>query len=194
MTRPLTRLAAVLAIASTAALASACSSPATEAEPKPSTTTATEPSEAPVAESEPTPTPDVASTGTPTCATIISTRTAEDFESLGWTTLTDVFVVGGVELPGGLQCVWGDFEESPDQVQVFGWAPITDAQAAEAESELVATGWTREEGDEGVYITMTGSDTPVDDEGYGPTYLVGDGWIEFADTKQGLVLVAWPQP
>ena len=193
MTRSLTRLAAVLAIASTAVLISACSSPATEAAPEPSTTTSTVLAEAPVAESESTQKPDAAATDTPTCETIISTRTVEDFESLGWTTLTDVFVIGSAELAGGLQCVWGDFEGAPEQVQVFGWAPITDAQAATAESELVADGWAREDGADGVYVTMIGADTPVDDEGYGPTYLIGDGWIKFADTKQGLILVSWPQ-
>lgn len=29
----------------------------------------------------------------------------------------------------------------------------------------------------------------TDGEGYGMTYLFGDGWVKVADTKQGLVLV-----
>ena len=31
-------------------------------------------------------------------------------------------------------------------------------------------------------------------EGYGLTYLFGDGWVKYADTKQGLLLVVWPSP
>ena len=70
-----------------------------------------------------------------------------------------------------------------------------DAAAAEkAEGDLVASGWKREEGagDE-VYITenpdwLAGRGA----DGYGITYLFGDGWVKVADTKQSLVLIDWP--
>ena len=39
------------------------------------------------------------------------------------------------------------------------------------------------------------TDTAVatDDEGYGLTYLFGDGWVKYADTKQSIALVEWPR-
>ena len=42
-------------------------------------------------------------------------------------------------------------------------------------------------------IVTESADTTVatDDEGYGLTYLFGDGWVKYADTKQGLLLVTW---
>ena len=41
----------------------------------------------------------------------------------------------------------------------------------------------------------TSTDTAVatDDEGYGLTYLFGDGWVKYADTKQSIALVEWPR-
>ena len=48
-------------------------------------------------------------------------------------------------------------------------------------------------GGEGVYITEAKETTiAVDSEGYGMTYLFGDGWVKLADTKQGLLLIEWP--
>jgi hypothetical protein len=31
----------------------------------------------------------------------------------------------------------------------------------------------------------------TDEDGYGMTYLFGDGWVTLSDTKQGLLLVTW---
>ena len=194
MTPPLTRLAAVLAIASTAMFASACSSPSPETKPLPSETAGLAAPESPAPEPEASPSSDAVSSDEPTCETIISPATAADFDSLGWTVLADRFVVASVSLPDGIQCVWGDFSTATDHVQIFGWAPITQTQAEIAESELVAEGWTREESDHGVYITEN-PDTAIalDEDGYGLTYLFGDGWVKYADTKQGILLVEWPQ-
>jgi hypothetical protein len=193
MTSPLTRLAAVLAIASTALLASACAPPAPESAPVPSETAGAAAPESPAPEPDATPSPDVASSDEPTCDTIISPTTAADFDSLGWTALADSFVVASVALPDGIQCVWGDFSTATDNVQIFGWAPITQEQAETAANELTAEGWMREESDEGVYVTENPETAfSVDDQGYGLTYLFGDGWVKYADTKQGIVLVEWP--
>jgi len=194
MTRPLTRLAAVLAIASTAMLASACASPAPESNPLPSESAGAAAPESPAPEPEATPSTDPASSDEPTCDTIISPATAADFDSLGWTALADSFSVASVALPEGIQCVWGDFSTATDHVQIFGWAPITDTQAKTAEAELVADGWIREDSDDGVYITENPETAvAVDEDGYGLTYLFGDGWVKYADTKQSIVLVEWPQ-
>ena len=52
---------------------------------------------------------------------------------------------------------------------------------------LVDQGWVRESRRDGVYITES-PETAIakDDQGYGMTYLFGDGWVTIADTKQGL--------
>ena len=44
-------------------------------------------------------------------------------------------------------------------------------------------------------IVTESADTAVatDDEGYGLTYLFGDGWVKYADTKQSIALVEWPR-
>jgi hypothetical protein len=193
MTRPFPRIVALLTIAATVALVSACATPAPEADPTPSATAdapATDPTPAPDATDE----PGAEATDEPNCENILSATTVTDFESLGWTALADVFRVGSVEIPTGVQCIWGDFSTATDHVQIFGWAPITAEQAAIAEADLVSDGWVREDSPDGVYVTEK-SDTAaaVDDEGYGLTYLFGDGWVKYADTKQGLVLVAFPQ-
>lgn len=192
MTRPFTRIAATLAVAATAALMTACAPSAAESEPEPTKTVEVDPS-------SPAPEPSASATSgpkveEPTCETIISATTVKDFESLGWTSLADTFLVASVEIPDGVQCIWGDFSTATDHVQVFGWAPISSDQAATAEAELIAQGWRREDASEGVYITES-PETAIstDDEGYGLTYLFGDGWVKYADTKQGIILVEWPQ-
>ncbi len=79
-------------------------------------------------------------------------------------------------------------------MQIFGWAPIDDATAQQAEKDLVASGWKLERDATGDYVTENpdwlggrGAD------GYGLTYLFGDGWVKFADTRQSLLLVETPQ-
>ena len=55
-------------------------------------------------------------------------------------------------------------------------------------------GWLRESGADGVYVTESPETTiAADENGYGMTYLFGDGWVMLADTKQGLVLIEWPR-
>lgn len=192
MITPRLRFAAVAAtLAVTALVASACA-----AEPQPADTPSSAPTPAetaPAPDAEPAPTEPAPGPGDPTCDTIIPESTVADFESLGWTYKADVFYVGELELSDGLQCVWADFDApASDHLQLFGWAPITAADADTAQDSLVSQGWVREEGPEGVYITENPNTTiAVDDEGYGMTYLFADGWVKLADTKQGLLLVEW---
>jgi hypothetical protein len=185
-------MTAAVALVGAALLVTACAPSAQEAAPEKTATSA--PIETAAPQPAATPTGQPATVGDdPTCETIISPTTVADFESLGWTTLSDEFRVASVDLPGGVQCIWGDFSTASDHVQIFGWAPITAAQTDTAVSELLADGWRREDGPDGVYVTEK-SETAVatDAEGYGLTYLFGDGWVTYADTKQGLVLVEWP--
>jgi hypothetical protein len=191
MITPLARLAAALVLAATATLATACTA-APAAEPQVTETFAGTPS-------APAPEPSAEATEAvvledPTCETIIPEAIVADFESVGWSARADPFYVGARELPEGLQCMWADFAgEAGDHVQIFGWAPIADDDAADAQDDLVSQGWVREDGDEGVYITQNPEMTIAPDEdGYGMTYLFGDGWVIVADTKQGLVLIEWP--
>jgi hypothetical protein len=192
MTPPLTRLGAALVLAVTASLATGCAS-STPPNPEATASTAASPT-APAPAASAKPTGAAAAVGDPTCETIIADATVADFESIGWTARADPFYIGENELPEGLQCVWADFEgPAGDHIQLFGWAPIDADAAATAEDDLVAQGWVRESGDDGVYITESPETTiATDEQGYGLTYLFGDGWVKVADTKQGLLLIEWP--
>ncbi|WP_125132197.1 hypothetical protein [Microbacterium sp. 10M-3C3] len=129
----------------------------------------------------------------PACETILPEDTVADFEQVGWTAQADVFRIGGTEVPGGIQCTWGDYTVATDHVQVFGWAPIDDSDAEAAEQQLVSEGWRREEGNGGVYVTESAeSAIATDEDGYGFTYFFGDGFVKVSDTKQGLILIEWP--
>jgi hypothetical protein len=188
------RLRAALVLALSASLATGCA--ATTPPPEPETTAGAEATPtAPVVEPSAEPTDNAAAAEDPTCETLIADETVADFKSVGWTARADPFYIGELEIPGGLQCVWADFEgQAGDHVQIFGWAPIAADAAADAEAELVDQGWTREKGADGVYITESSETTlATDAEGYGMTYLFGDGWVMLADTKQGLVLIEWPR-
>lgn len=189
--RPLIRLGAVVLLASSAAFATACSASPPSAAPTDS---------AAPAPSSPSPTPDATSDpdtagadADPQCDTIIPASLVNQFKGLGWSANAEPFRINGVPIEGGLQCTWGDLTVASDHVQIFGWAPITAETADTSRTELLASGWRREDGPEGIYITESASTAiTTDGQGYGLTYLFGDGWVKYADTKQGLLLVTWP--
>ncbi len=187
------RAGAVAFVMLTAALLTACSG-SPQAEPQ-QTRAAPAPT-APESEPTPTPTAEPASTGDPTCETLIGPSVVADFESLGWTSQAEPFYIGSLEVVDGLQCVWADFDgPAGDHGQMFGWAQVSSEEAEPAQAELISQGWIREQAPEGVYVTES-PDTRIatDDDGYGMTYLFGDGWVKLADTKQGLLLIEWPKP
>jgi hypothetical protein len=130
----------------------------------------------------------------PTCETLISPSIAADFESVGWSVKTDTFYLGNIEVADGIQCVWADYSgQANDQLQIFGWAPISGEDATNAQNSLEAQDWVREEDASGVYITENPETAFARDEnGYGLTYLFADGYVTMADTKQGLLLIEWP--
>ncbi|WOF21803.1 hypothetical protein N8K70_10440 [Microbacterium betulae] len=130
----------------------------------------------------------------PTCETIISPALLENFEELGWTSRADPFYVGPTELTGGVSCKWGNFDVGAnDLVQMYGWAPVDDEQSTELQDYLVAEGWVREEGDDGIVYVTEGMPSAEwsDEDGYGMTYAFGDGWVELSDTKNGLDVITW---
>ncbi len=183
--------AIILALAVTA-LVTACAAGPPPA-PQVTETTAGTPT-APAPEPSATPTPD-ASAEDPTCETLIGADIVADFESIGWTAQAEKLHIGDRTLEDGLQCVWADFSgPAGDHLQMFGWGVIDADEASESQAWLVSQGWIREDSASGVYIpTPKGTAIVVDDDGYGMTYLFGDGWVKFADTKQGLLLIEWPK-
>lgn len=181
--------AAVLVLS--ALVMSACASDDHPA-PEETTTATTPPAPAPDASS--TPESEPASTADPTCETLIGETVVADFDSAGWTVRAEPLYIGSFEVSGGLRCVWADFDSpAGDHGMMFGWAEISDEDAAAAQEELVAQGWLREDAPEGVYITES-PETAIaaDENGYGMTYLFAVGTVKFADTKQGILLIEWP--
>ncbi|MFJ6679174.1 hypothetical protein ACIQLK_08605 [Microbacterium sp. NPDC091382] len=126
-----------------------------------------------------------------TCENMLSADTVGTFGSTGWTVREDPFVILDLELPQGIACTWGDFSSpTNDDLILFGWSPISAADAATAQASLTAEGWLSKEDPRGVMITEDPSSAlRLDDEGYGMTYLFHDGWVEVSDTRQGLDLI-----
>lgn len=189
MTRGMRRLAAVVVAVAAASVLVACA-PATPS---------SSPTGAPGAGSTAAPTAKTPSSkptaaGTPTCEGIIPSTTVDAFKKVGWSSQQEPFQIVDQQLSGGIECRWADFSVASDNLQIFGWAPITKTQAQSARDALVASGWHVLDGTtDGVYITEDKSTAvSTDDQGYGMTYLFGNGWVKVADTKQGLLLVDWP--
>ena len=127
-----------------------------------------------------------------TCESMISAGTVSVFTEMGWTAQAKEFVVGGVELTDGLLCFWADYSVASDHGQLYGWAALAAEDAEQAQTGLLAEGWKREDGADGVYFTEDPQYAMgLDEDGYGMTYLFGDGWVRFADTRQGLILIEW---
>ncbi|WP_312167221.1 hypothetical protein [Microbacterium sp.] len=177
--------ALLLAIAMTGCSASApeATTPSPEA-PQPSASAPADPVT--------TPTP-LATPAKPTCETMISDGTVSALTEVGWTAEEEEeFVIGDVTMSEGLLCFWADYSVASDHGQLYGWSPITLDDATRAQSSLLAQGWTREDGPDGIYITEDPQfSMGTDDAGYGMTYLFGDGWVKFADTREGLILIDW---
>lgn len=140
--------------------------------------------------SAPVPAPTIAPEDV-TCENMLEDATVDSFQATGWTVREDPFVILDLELPTGTACTWGDFSSpTNDDLVLFGWAPITTVDAAEIQAALVSEGWLREETGTGVIVTEDPAFAlRLDDEGYGMTYLFGDGWVEVSDTRQGLDLI-----
>lgn len=153
-----------------------------------------------VAPVDPSATPDPEDTGSAvdpadvTCESLIGPDLVAELTDQGWTVREDPFVIVDTELTDGTACTWGDFENTTgDDLLLFGWSPITAEEAAAAQTALETEGWIVEEGSDGVYVTEDPTQAiAVDEDGYGVTYLFGDGWVTVSDTKQGLVLIERP--
>ncbi|WP_100810510.1 MULTISPECIES: hypothetical protein [unclassified Microbacterium] len=176
------------ALVAALALTSCAATPDAEATTPP-------PSTAPSATPTPTPTEitPVVRPGDLTCETLIAPDVVAAFVEAGWEAQEDVFRIGSREFPDGLWCIWGAAGAVTASVQIYGWAGIDPADAEKAQTELTDGGWVAEETPDGVYVTEN-PDTTVatDDDGYGMTFLFGDGWVAVADTKEGLLVIERP--
>ena len=182
--------AATTALFLVLALSGCSSAPTAVATP---TQSPTEAAAEPTTEPASTPAPEPTTTATPpTCETMISPGTVDALTEAGWTAGIKEFYVGGVKLSDGLLCFWADYTVASDHGQLFGWSEISAPDAAKAQAALLADGWKREDSPEGMYITQDARHAlGTDEEGYGMTYLFGDGWVKLADTKQSLILIEW---
>lgn len=143
---------------------------------------------APPPEKETTPQPGPA----PTCDTIITEGTVEGLTSQGWTFKEREFQIGDVVVPDGLECLWADYSTPSDHGQMYGWGEISAQASRTAQAGLADDGWLRSSEDGHTYLTEDPAYAIAkDDDGYGMTYEFGDGWVKFADTKQGLLLIDW---
>ena len=168
--------------------ATACgggASPGVTAKPTPdATSTVPEPAAQPSTDAPATP-PAALS-----CETLIPSDTVAALHKQGWAAMKRDFVFGPDALPGGIECLWSDPATASDRGLLYGWAPISSAEAKARQEQLIASGWTREDSDRGVYITADPrASLSKDEDGYGMTYLFGPGWVTVSDTKQGLVLI-----
>lgn len=180
-----TRLAAAVAASGlTVLLATACS-------PTPGQAGGTAAAPAPGASAPAASAPPTIDPADVTCENMLSPETVDAFTATGWTVREDPFVILDLELPDGTACTWGDFSSpTNDDLVLFGWSPISEADADATEAALEAEGWLREDDDAGVLITEDpDAALRVDEQGYGVTYLFGDGWVKVSDTRQGLDLI-----
>lgn len=167
----------------------ACGGASAPAEtPTPSAET---PAEIPQAEVTSAPETQTPTPGEPlTCENMISAVTIEALTAQGWTYKEQPLMVGELTVDGGLRCDWSDYTTASDHGQMYGWGPITEQAARTAESSLERDGWLRSSEDGSTYLTEDPAYAIAkDDEGFGMTYEFGDGWVKFADTKQGLLLI-----
>lgn len=180
------RGSAALAIGSLAALAllAGCSSPAPAATAPPAEAAPSSPVATPQETASEPALPD------PTCENIIREASFTELESQGWQYEQEPFLIGDDEIEGGVSCIWTNAAEPGGNILQFGWAPLTAADETEAQDALEAQGWIREEAADGVYLTEDPAFAlNIDADGYGVTYFFGEGYVQVADVKQGLVII-----
>ncbi|WJL95833.1 hypothetical protein QSU92_00975 [Microbacterium sp. ET2] len=190
MTSALRRLFVGGAFAVALLALTACAGETADAEPSGAPSPA---ASSPVAEPSAAPTEEPAAAADPTCETIIPETTVADYDSVGWSAQASPFTITGEEVPGGIECVWANFDgPASDQLHIYGWAPIDEATADEARERLEAEGWTVEADPAGVYVTEPAETAVATDEnGYGITYFFEAGTVKIADTKQSILLIEW---
>ncbi|MFD5225231.1 hypothetical protein ACFWHT_06350 [Microbacterium sp. NPDC058342] len=173
---------------------SACGSTAQPQAPQPSSPAADTTPKATItagADDEPsTPAPGAE----PECETIVSAGTVDALTSQGWTFKQEEFRIGETLVSEGLLCMWADFTTASDHGQMYAWGLLGADASRTAQAGLQRDGWLRSEEEGETYFTEDPAYAiATDEDGYGMTYEFGDGWVKFADTKQGLLLIEWDE-
>ncbi|PKI91869.1 hypothetical protein CW368_03170, partial [Actinomycetales bacterium SN12] len=128
----------------------------------------------------------------PTCKTIITPGTVDALTDQGWTAKQEELRIGETLVENGLLCMWADFSTASDHGQMYGWGTLDARTSDVAQSNLKRDGWLRSTEGDVVYFTEDPAYAiATDDDGFGMTYEFGEGWVKFADTKQGLLLIDW---
>lgn len=174
----------------TALLLASCSSPAPTPTQPPSSSATAQPTTpvttTPVDEETP------ASDAEPTCETIITSGTVDALTSQGWTSEQQQLRIGETLVEGGVLCMWADFSTASDHGQMYGWGALDAPTAKAAQANLQRDGWLRSSEGDFIYFTEDPAYAiSTDEDGFGMTYEFGEGWVKFADTKQGLLLIDW---
>src|SRR5690606_2263255 len=118
--------------------------------------------------------------------------TVEALEAEGWTFKQRDFVIGDIAVEDGLECLWADYSTASDHGQMYAWGLLSADRARAAQTGLVNDGWLRSTEGETTYITEDPAYAiATDGDGFGMTDEFGDGWVKFADTRQGLLLIEW---
>lgn len=177
--------------------------PAETAAPAASAAPTAEPAAPPAAEATPEPT----AAEKLTCAQMIPESVATALTAQGWTATESAMYAGSSPILDSLVCTWapaGSFAG-----QMYGVGRVTDAEANQLRSDLNIQGWVTEESSEGVYYSAPVAPTPVAPSATpgatsapvpnapsanmaGFTYLFGDGWVKYSDTRDGLLLIVTP--
>ncbi|QMU97967.1 hypothetical protein FVO59_12720 [Microbacterium esteraromaticum] len=174
----------------TALLLASCSTPAPKPAPPSSASASAEPSTAATTAAVDDETPAV--DAEPACDTIITSGTVDALTSQGWTSKHQELRIGETLIENGLLCMWADFSTASDHGQMYGWGALDERTSETAQSNLKRDGWLRSTEGEIVYFTEDPAYAiATDEDGFGMTYEFGDGWVKFADTKQGLLLIDW---
>ncbi|WP_433677117.1 hypothetical protein [Microbacterium gorillae] len=184
------RLLRVGVLVAAAAVLAGCTPAASEG-----TTAASPPASAnattPVAESSEPPAEPIELT----CESMLSDGLVAGYTAQGWTAVSNPLYIGSTLIPDGMSCTWGNHAgEGNDVAQVFGYGTLTPELATQAQADLAAQGWVTEEDPSGVLVTEPRDGALIKDaDGYGMSYLFGDGWVRLADTREALILVVWPR-
>ncbi|MFK4789985.1 hypothetical protein [Microbacterium sp. ZW T5_56] len=130
-----------------------------------------------------------------TCESMLSAGLVAGYAAQGWTAVSNPLYIGSTLIPDGMSCTWGNHAgEGNDIAQVFGYGTLTPELATQAQADLAAQGWTTEEDPSGVLVTEPRDGALITDaDGYGMSYLFGEGWVRLADTREALILVVWPR-
>ena len=183
-------------------LLAGCGSANTDTTAKPTAAPSGAASAAPQVTTDDTPAPAETTDEDLTCETMIPESVVGALTSQGWSATASQLSVGSQTIDDSLLCTWaptGSFEG-----QMYGVGRLTSTEENQLRSDLAAQGWTTQDAADGVYFTAPVAAAPTPAPGAtasttggggtmsGFTYLLGDGWVKYADTRDGILLIVTP--